>query len=183
MKIKLTCRKVAIKFMVLFCATFLPMWICCAVMALGGDIQGRNLFVIVSAFCILSLYHIISCYHQILILSEYEIMLKRGLETWRIRYEEVGRIIFHTQVSIPPFDKPDIFIRSPQTTIHFRENWFDDKEIFQRAMDTIYQRTPQVHVVKNGKGIDVNMYTFVSALKYMFIPFLMLVFLLSLLVS
>jgi hypothetical protein len=29
----------------------------------------------------------------------------------------------------------------------------------------------------------VNMYTFVSALKYMFIPFLMLVFLLSLLVS
>ena len=38
-------------------------------------------------------------------------------------------------------------------------------------------------IVKNGKGIDVNMYTFVSALKYMFIPFLMLVFLLSLLVS
>ena len=64
MKIKLTCRKVAIKFAVLFCATFLSMWICCAVMALGGDIQGRNLFVIVSAFCILSLYHIISCYHQ-----------------------------------------------------------------------------------------------------------------------
>jgi hypothetical protein len=110
-------------------------------------------------------------------------ILKRGLESWRIHYEEVGRIIFHTQVSIPPFDKPDIFIRSPKTTIHFRENWFDDKEIFQRAMDTIYQRTPQVRVIKNGKGINVNMYTFVSALKYMFIPFLMLVFLLSLLVS
>ena len=94
MKIKLTCRKVAIKFTILFCATFLSMWICCAVMALGGDIQGRNLFVIVSAFCILSLYHIISCYHQTLTLSEYEIILKRGLETWRIRYEEVGRIIF-----------------------------------------------------------------------------------------